>query len=181
MKEMRLKLLQSKASVLLIDLVPDPELVNTLYPDLSFLAAKANVLDELGFLRPGLVRSNRVQDFEGDQAGADSYGSLDHGETSGKMYIVSGVATLPYRREAADAVILAYEKPNGDCIVFALTHPKIGPGNPLFAGKGGRNFQRWEQSFSGDQLPFRPAKVTAWAFDANSAKAFRLEGGYVIP
>ena len=181
MKEMRLKLLQSKASVLMINLVPDPELVNTLYPDLSFLAAKANALDELGFLRPGLVRSNRVQDFEGDKAGADVYGSLDHGETSGKMYIVSGVATLPYRREAADAVILAYEKPNGDCIVFALTHPKIGPGNPLFAGKGGSNFQRWEQSFSGDQLPFRPAKVTAWAFDANSAKAFRLDGGYVIP
>jgi len=44
MKEMRLKLLQAKASVLLIDLVPDPELVNTLYPDLGFLAAKANVL-----------------------------------------------------------------------------------------------------------------------------------------
>jgi len=46
------------------------------------------------------------------------------------MYIVSGVATLPYRREAADAVILAYEKPNAIALCFALTHPKIGPGNP---------------------------------------------------
>lgn len=170
MKEMRLKLLQSKASVLLIDLVPDPELVNTLYPDLSYLAAKANILDELGFLRPRLVKSKRVQDFEGAKAGTDGYGSLDHGETSGKMYVVSGTATLPYRREAADGVILAYEKPNGDCIVFAFTHPKL----------GGRNFPRWEQSFSGEQLPFRPAKVTAWAFDANSAKAFRLDGSYLI-
>lgn len=166
MKEMRLKLLQSKASVLLIDLVPDPELVNTLYPDLSYLTAKANILDELGFLRPRLVKSKRVQDFEGAKAGTDGYGSLDHGETSGKTYVVSGIATLPYRREAADAVILAYENPNGDCIVFAFNHPKIGPS--------------WEQSFSGDQLPFRPAKVTAWAFDANSAKAFRLDGSYVI-
>jgi hypothetical protein len=180
MKGMRLKVLQAKAGVLLIDIAPDRELVNTLYPDLSFLAAKANVLDELGFLRPRLVKSKRVQDFEGAKVGADGYGSLDHGETFGKMYLVSGIATLPYRREAADAVILAYEKPNGDCVVFALTHPKIGPGDPPFAGDGGRNFQRWEQSFSGDQLPFRPAKITAWAFDANSAKAFRLDGSYVI-
>ena len=181
MKEMRLKLLQAKASVLLIDLVPDPELVNTLYPDLSFLVAKANILDELGFLRPRLLRSKRIQDFEGDKAGAGGYGSLDHGEAAGKMYVVSGIAILPYRREAADAVILTYEKPNGDCIVFALTHPKIEKGHPLIAGRGGHNFLRWEQSFSGDQLPFRPAKVTAWAFDANSAKAFRLDGSYVTP
>jgi hypothetical protein len=181
MQEMRLKLLQAKASVLLIDLVPDPELVNTLYPDLNYLAAKANILDELGFLRPGLVRSRRVQDFEDDKAGADDYGSLDHGENSGKIHVVSGIATLPYRREAADAVILAYEKPNGDCIVFALTHPKFGPGDPPIATKAGRNFRRWQQSFTGDQLPFHPAKVTAWAFDANSAKAFRLDGSYVIP
>jgi hypothetical protein len=178
MREMRLKLLQSKASVLLIDLVQDPQLINTLYPDLNFLAAKANILDELGFLRPRLVRSNRLQDFEGDKAGASDYGSLDHGGTSGKMYVVSGIANLPYRREAADAVILAYEKPNGDCIVFALTHPKIGLGGSLIANTV-RN--QWEQTFSGDQLPFRPAKVTAWAFDANSAKAFRLDGSYTIP
>jgi hypothetical protein len=180
MKEMRSKLLQAKASVLLIDLVPDAELVNTLYPDLSYLAAKANTLDELGFLRPRLVKSKRIQDFEGAKAGADVYGSLDHGETSGKMYVVSGIATLPYRGEAADAVILAYEKPNGDCIVFAFTHPKIGPSDPPFTSKGGRKLSRWQQSFSGEQLPFRPAKVTAWAFDANSAKAFRLDGNYVI-
>lgn len=180
MKEMRRKVLQAKASVLLIDIAPDPDLVNTLYPDLSFLAAKANVLDELGFLRPRLVKSERVQEFEGARSGGDSYGSLDRGETSGKTYLVSGTATLPYRREAADAVILAYEKPNGDCVVFAITHPKIGPGDSSFAGSGGHNFQRWEKSFSGDQLQFRPAKVTAWAFDANTARAFRLDGSYVI-
>jgi len=177
MREMRRKLLQSKASVLLIDLVPDPELVNTLYPDLSFLAVKANILDELGFLRPRLVRSKRVQDFDG---GATGYGALDHGANSGKAYVVSGIATLPYRREAADAVILAYEKPNGDCIVFALTHPGVGSGGQRITSESGINFPRWEKSFSGDQLPFRPAKVTAWAFDANTAKAFRLDGSYVI-
>jgi hypothetical protein len=180
MREMRRKLLQSKASVLLIDLVPDPELVNTLYPDLSFLAAKANILDELGFLRPRLVRSKRVQDFEGDRAGA-GYGSLDHGSADGQMYVVSGIATLPYRHEAPDAVILAYEKPNGDWIVFALTHPKPGPVDPPVAGRSPGNFGPWEKAFSGDLLPFRPAKVTAWAFDANSAKSFRLDGSYVIP
>jgi len=176
MQGMRLKLLQAKASVLLIDLVPDPELASTLYPDLSSLTAEANTLDELGFMRPRLVRSKRVQDFQSDTVGAD-YGSLDHGEISGKNYLVSGFASLPYRREAADAVILAYENPNGDCIVFALTHPKLEAKN---TGREGRNLQGWEQRVSGDQLPFRPAKLTAWAFDANTAKAFRLSGSYVI-
>jgi hypothetical protein len=176
MQGMRLKLLQAKASVLLIDLVPDPELASTLYPDLSSLTTEANTLDDLGFMRPRLVRSKRVQDFQSDNAGAD-YGSLDHGEISGKNYLVSGFASLPYRREAADAVILAYENPNGDCIVFALTHPKLEAKN---TGKEGRNLQGWEQRVSGDQLPFRPAKLTAWAFDANTAKAFRLSGSYVI-
>ena len=180
MQKMRLKVLQAKASVLLIDLVLDPELVNTIYPDLNYLTLAANTLDNLGFMRPRLVRSKRIQDFESDKAGVDDYGSLDHGETSGQKYIVSGIAILPYRREAADAVILAYEKPNGDCIVFAVTHPKPGAADGPIVGKDGRSFQRWEQSFSGDQLPFRPAKLTAWAFDANSARAFRLSGSYVI-
>lgn len=181
MKKMRLTLLQAKASVLLINYVQDPELINTLYPDLSFLAAQANILDKLGYLRPGLVRSNRLQDFEGDRARGSSYGSLDHVETHDNIYFVSGIASLPYRQEAADAVLLAYEQPNGDCIVFALTHPKIGIGALPNPGNGGSHFQRWELSFSADRLPSRPAKLTAWAFDAKSAKAYRLDSSYVIP
>ena len=181
MKKMRLTLLQAKASVLLINHVQDPELVNTLYPDLSFLAAQANILDKLGYLRPGLVRSNRLQDFQGDKAIGNGYGSLDHLETHDNVYVVSGIATLPYRREAADAVLLAYERPNGDFILFALTHPKVGPGDSNNPGNDRRDFQRWEMSFSADRLPLRPANLTAWAFDANSARAYRLDGSYVIP
>lgn len=180
MKEMRLKLLQAKASVLLIDLVPDQELVNTLYPDLSFLAAQANILDKLGYLRPGLVRSNRLQDFQGDNASGTNYGSLEHVETHDNIYVVSGIAGLPYRREAPDAVLLAYERPNGDCIMFALTHPKVGTGAPN-PGINGRQFRRWELSFSADRLPLHSAKLTAWAFDANSARAYRLDGSYLVP
>jgi hypothetical protein len=181
MKQMRLKLLQAKAGVLLINYVWDPGLVNTLYPDLSFLAAQANILDKLGYLRPGLVRSSRLQDFEGDKASGISYGSLDHVETHDDVYVVSGIAALPYRREAADAVVLAYERPNGDCIVFALTHPKLGTGGSPTPGNQGGQLRHWELSFAAERLPSHPAKLTAWAFDANSARAYRLDGTYVVP
>ena len=181
MKKMRLTLLQAKASVLLINYVQDPELVNTLYPDLKFLASQANILDNLGYLRPGLVRSDRLQDFEGDKAIGNAYGSLDYLETRDNVYVVSGIASLPYRGEGADAVLLAYERPNGDCIVFALTHPQMGTGDSPQPGKDGHRFQRWELSFPADRLPSRPAKLTAWAFDANSARAYRLDGSYLVP
>ena len=181
MKKMRLTILQAKASVLLINHVQDPELVITLYPDLSFLASQANILDKLGYLRPGLVKSNRLQDFEGDKANGISYGSLDHVETHDNIYVVSGIATLPYRHEAPDVVLLAYERPNGDCIIFALTHPKSSTGDSRSPGNDGRNFQRWELSFSADRLPAHPANLTAWAFDANSARAYRLDSSCVVP
>lgn len=181
MKQMRVKLLQAKAGVLLINYVWDPGLVNTLYPDLSFLAAQANILDKLGYLRPGMVKSSRLQDFAGDQARGDSYGSLDHVETSEGTYVVSGIATLPQRHEAADAVVLAYERPNGDYMMFALTHPRLGTSGAAAPGNQGGQIRRWELSFPAERLPSHPAKLTAWAFDANSARAYRLDGSYVVP
>jgi len=178
MKVMRRQMLQAKAGVLLINYVWDTGLVNTLYPDLSFLAAQANILDKLGYLRPGMVKSNRLQDFEGGKASGVSYGSLDQVETHDDVYVVSGIATLPYRNEAPDAVILAYQQPNGDCILFAATHSRLGSAGSLGPGKQGR--QRWEVSFTADKLPTRPATLTAWAFDANSARAYRLDASYVV-
>lgn len=181
MREMRLKLLQAKASVLLINYVPDPELVHNLYPNLSFLAAQANILDKLGYLRPGLVRSNKLQDFEGDRTWGNVYGSLDKAEMHDNSYAVSGVATLPYRREAPDAVLLAYEQTNGDCIVFGLTHPKLSTSESRNPFTRRSDSQPWDFSGPVDRLPSRPAKLTAWAFDANTARAYRLAGSYVIP
>ena len=181
MRKMRVTLLQAKAAVLIINYVVDPELVNTLYPDLKFLASQANILDQLGYLRPGLVRSDRLQDFEGDKATGSGYGSLDQLETHENLYLVSGTASLPYRGEPADAVLLAYERPNGDCIMFALTHPQMGIGHWHRPGIGGRRSQHWELLLPADRLPARPATLTAWAFDANSARAYRLDGSYVIP
>lgn len=181
MKKMRITILQAKASVLLINYVVDPELIDTLYPDLKFLASQANILDRLGYLRPGLVRGDRLQDLEGDKATGNSYGSLDHVEMHDNLYFVSGTASLPYRDEPADAVLLAYERPNGDCIMFALAHPQMGIGNWHQPGKKGRRPEQWELSFPADRLPSRPANLTAWAFDANSARTYRLDGTYVIP
>jgi hypothetical protein len=37
---------------------------------------------------------------------------------------------------------------------------------------------RWHKSFSLDGLPATPLKFTAWAFDAERGKAFKLNGAH---
>jgi len=173
--------LQAKAKVSFINLVPDQTLRTTLYPDVNYLAQKANALNALGFLRPALVSSKRVQDFaDGSTTDANSYGSLD-GLTmvDTNTYVASGWANLPNRGKPADAVILAYEAANGDSITFALAYPDR---NLDGAATGIQCSGRcWKKSFSIADFPIHPAKLSAWAFDANSGKAFQLRGSVAVP
>ena len=40
---------------------------------------------------------------------------------------------------------------------------------------------QWQLSFSAAELPAQPGTLTAWAFDADSGKAYRLNGSFEIP
>ena len=51
------RLLQAKASVLLINQLPDTRLTKIIYPSVPFLIEKANALDRLGLLRPSLIQT----------------------------------------------------------------------------------------------------------------------------
>ncbi|MFL6286252.1 MAG: hypothetical protein ACJ74Q_24200, partial [Pyrinomonadaceae bacterium] len=75
-------------------------------------------------------------------------------------------ARLPRGDEPADAVVLAYGTSEDDQTVFALA----GVG-----ADGLRNDPHWRKAFPADALPVAPrVEITAWAFDAEEGKAYRL-------
>lgn len=179
MAEMRTTLMQAKAMVLFINLKPDLALITTLFPDLKFLTQEANDLNRLGFLRPGLINSLRVQEFSGNSSNPADYGSWDRfTRTDTDQFLAAGQATLPYRGEVADAIILAYQTSDGKPLLFRIARPqKTSTGfwhRPVRSGQ-------WQVSFAASELPNQPVTLTAWAFDANSGKAFPLKGSFEIP
>ncbi len=183
MSERRRVLLQAKASLLFINFVQDESLTKNLFPNLPLLKEQANSLDNLCYLRPGLIKSNRVQDIQGNfHSVSKDYGSFDGLSKAGhNVYLASGWATLPYRKEPADVVLLAYEKGEDDSVVFQLAHIEterelVATGEEFIA----RSVLRWQKSFTLDKLPTNPVMVSAWAFDANTGKAFKLDGVHVI-
>ena len=122
MAQLRLERLQAKACLLFINYIEDECLIKKLYPDINILKQRANTLNNLGYLRPNLIASNRMLDI----AGTDAYNAHDYGVFAslqrGDRYIASGWATLPERREPPDAILLAYDNVDGHPIVFALTN-----------------------------------------------------------
>jgi hypothetical protein len=178
MAEMRTTLLQAKAMVLFINLKPDPVLISTLYPDLNSLAHEANDLNRLGFLRPGLINTPSVLGFADSSSNPANYGSWRFTRTANDQFVAAGQATLPYRGEGADAIILAYQADSRDTLMFRITRPQeIAAGfwhRPVVSGQ-------WQVSFTAAELPAQPLTLTAWGFDANSGKAFQLNGSFEIP
>jgi len=181
MDEMRTLLLQAKASILFINFKPDTLLITTLYPDLDRLTREANVLDSLGFLRPKLIKTLRVQEFAAPGgSNPAAYGSWNQFTRSeDNRYVASGWAILPDRGTTPDAIILAYQTTGGETLMFHTTRPQDKPAEVWYRRRN--HSTAWKVSFSTDELPPAPATLSAWGFDANTGKAFRLDGSFEIP
>jgi hypothetical protein len=167
---------------MLVNSVPDAAcLARHTLPGLDELRNLTNALDGLGFWRPGIVRSSRVEEFAApDQPSAD-YGSFDVLNKEGDTYRASGSALLPHRGEPADAVLLAYETAGGAHVAFA--HADLKNRGYVFVSfwrAGARQDNGWQKSFRADELPPGASRLTAWAFDAETGKAFKLAGEHEI-
>ncbi len=175
-------LLQSKACVLFVNVVRDECLTKKVNPDYEALKRRINSANRLGFLRPGVVNSARVQDFAGTGAqDSDHFGSfqslinINHDE-----YVASGWAVLRHRGEPADAVLLAYESADG-ALVFALAELEIERDFvSAMLRRGIYADASWRKTFSIRDLPVGAVELTAWAFDTYTGKAYRLDGTHVI-
>lgn len=177
------RLSQSKACLLLINVIEE-DCLTRVFPSVEYLKLAANSLDGLSFLRPGLIKSSRVQDIAA--AGAQNpeyYGSLDSVIQTGEdVYTASGWAVLPQRGDAADAILLTYDRADGDSVIFALadTGAERGVVARILRRSSPSDYAGWQKSFSVNDLPTNPVIITAWAFDARTGKAVQLDGTHVI-
>jgi hypothetical protein len=165
------RLLQAKASILLINQLPDMRLTKILYPSLPFLVEKANALDGLGLLRPSLVKTKHMNELTGPGSRA-YFGELARLERTPEGFTASGYCGMPFGRHVPDAIILAYDTGNKDPIAFAMTHPVKQPASMIELAETGA----WTVRFGPDQLPKSPVTITAWAFDAGTGRVTPFVG-----
>jgi len=175
------KLSVGKACLLFINVI-EGDCLKTLFPTVEYLKQAANKLDALNFLRPGLIKSSRVQDIaaaNSDNPG--SHGSLDSMIHKGEnVYSASGWAVLA-KGDPADAILLTYDRAAGDSVIFALAN--TGEERSVvarFMGMSPSYYAEWQKQISINNLPGNPVTITAWSFDARAGKAVQLDGKYVI-
>lgn len=170
--------LRAKACLLFIEVAPEEScLAEGLSPNVGALRERAEALDRLGYLRPPLVRGGSFAGTTGAGACSEDAGTFELVRAGGGEYVAAGLAHLPHRGEPADAVILAYGPDEGEQTAFALAEV----GGRI--GADARDDARWRKSFAPPPAPGPPGdvngaarEVTAWAFDAEEGKAYRLCG-----
>lgn len=162
----RRKLLREKACLLFIEVAPEERCLTELrfYSDMSVLRERAESLDRMGYLRPPLIKEGLMRALAAGESCAGGSFKLFSAEGG---YVAEGEARLPRRGgEPADAVVLAYGTTDEDQTAFALV--KVGEA-------GARADPSWRKSVASDARPVSPqSKLTAWAFDAEEGKAYRL-------
>lgn len=167
-----------KACTLFVNVLPDECPTARLLPE-GLMRERANALDRIGYLRPPLVRGGRLEEIEAKWRYMPGVLEMPRAEADGSLS-VAGSAFLPDGRKA-DAVLLAYERSEGESIVFAM----IGPSDErkYSLGQLGRYFSPgtdWGGRVAAEKVPRGTHKVTAWAFDAEEGKAYRLEASHVV-
>jgi hypothetical protein len=149
---------------------------------LNIIKTRGNILNRMGFLKPKLATSNKIEEIKGEKVAGLDYGSLNSMEPVGKdKYVVRGWAILPEKVKPADGVILTYENQQGESIIFAIAAVELKRrdiakvlGNKAYSKSG------WEKVILANQIPPKAGKIKAWALDADTGKAFKLKGNFTL-
>jgi hypothetical protein len=178
MEESQVNRYRGKACLLLINVVKDDDCLKRIWGDTNEAKVKANVLNNQGFLKPKLWNSNKIEKIEGKQVSGLDYGRLDGIEQVGKdKYIARGWAVLPEKQKPADGVVLTYENNQGEAIAFAVASPAIKRKDVAKSLKNNayRN-SGWSKIIKLNKIPKAAGKIKAWALDADTGKAYQLNG-----
>ncbi|MDJ0515037.1 MAG: hypothetical protein QNJ74_01850 [Trichodesmium sp. MO_231.B1] len=181
MSDRRIILLQSKACLLMINVIHQDECL-VMKRSSEALKKTANILDKLGFLQPGLVKSKNIQDIAQKPKSDLVYGYFDTvNQIDNQTYIANGWAILPERGEVADGVILTYENSEGEAIIFKLINQRTPrPSVREYFNNSTYLYSGWQKSFSLAEIPQGTVKLKAWAFDTETGKAFLLKKNQII-
>lgn len=174
MSDRRIILLQSKACLLTVNIIPNNDCLVT-KQKLDNFQPTATILNELGFLKPGLLKTNKIREIAPEET-AKNYGYFDtFKQVKADTYLARGWAILPQRKEAADGVILTYENSQGEEIIFKLINQRF-PRQEIanYLQNAAYLDSGWQTEFSTQELPPGSTKINAWSFDANRGKAYKL-------
>ncbi|GET37177.1 hypothetical protein [Microseira wollei] len=182
MQELQVSHYKGKACLLLINLVKDDDCLKRIWADTNDTKTKVNVLNNMGFFKPKLLKSNKIEKSEGNQVSGLDYGWLDRIDRVGKdKYRVRGWAVLPEKERPADGVVLSYKNKNGESIAFAVASTDIKRTDVAKSLKNNAyKYSGWEKFIALDKMPKSAEKIKAWAFDAETGKAFELNGSRSI-
>jgi hypothetical protein len=175
--------LSGKAGLLLINVVDEPaDLASNVHPTERALRAHTNFLDGLGYLRPPLVRSNRVREIAFRTDGETMGEFKELGKRAGGTFAASGWAILPESHRTADGVLLTYDDAQGEPIIFALA--EVGLKRPEVSQRlNDREYLRcgWTKSWKAERIPVGAEVIRAWTFDAENCRAFQIGAASLEP
>ncbi len=172
---------QVRAAALLSTVLPGhPFIANSVFPDAALVQRIAAGLDDIGYLRPRLIRSSAASALAAtNPPPAENCGQLERAwEIAPGEIAFAGWTALPSPDRQADLVLL--------CVADAQGAPQIVEIAPVGSPRPDKTAALgdaaatcgWAQrapigTFLGRQTP---ATVTAWAFDAEHRELFPLAG-----
>ena len=147
------------------------------YPDPQRAITRAAELDALRILRPPLVRTREIAALphgEVDEKSAAGWCDVivpEHGE----QFRASGWAALSGKGRPADAVVLAYQDPDGAWIAFAMSDAVVRRRDiKKLLGNRDQLWSGWTVTFRRDAVP-AGAPISAWAVDIDGPRLYRLK------
>jgi hypothetical protein len=182
-----LERLNGKACLLLFDVVGDDACVTeklfTPGADKLRRWGVVKMANDLGFLTPGLIESDKVRDIGiGRESEGLGYGFFDIlTKQDDGSYLAAGWAISPEEERPADAVLLAYEDANGEPTVFAITDVRVERPD-IVEGLDDRSYilSGWQEYFRPSAVPANSTEITAWAFDVETERAFKLNDTHIL-
>jgi hypothetical protein len=180
MKTVHRDRLYAKSCLIFIKVI-DSKCSESLFPSRPLIIQRATQAERLGLLDPDLATSRNIQTFKGEAAGK-TVGYFEGLEkVSPNRYAARGWAILPDRQRSSDAVLLTYNAPPSEKTIFLISPiRKFRQDVATFLSDSTYENSGWETSFSLRRLPKGRLKVQAWAFDATTRTAYKLQGSYIV-
>jgi len=177
--------LRGKAAITFSNVALDYSTIRRgVYEDVPLLKKRAEVLDSFNFLRPKLATSAAIREIaDPTSVGNEQYGELLQTK-SGKAgeTIVYGWAVLPGEVRPADALLLTHEQADGEPVIFALA--RMGVAQSAMgkeSSDAAYDHAGWAISLKPGLWPEDATTVKAWAYNAESGRAYRIKGALQLP
>ncbi len=152
----------------------------TIYPSPPVARHYAQVLDDLGLIRPALIKTNNVSSLHHWPAdGQNATGWCESIAPRGSDTLVAtGWAVLNAAGRPADGVVLTYEYPERNWILFAISD-EIAARPDIAERLHNRDlfWSGWRATFPRSAFP-PGARISAWAIDCEKASIYRLDNHF---